>query len=526
MKNILLNGYERYFVNFARNLKRHGFDIKYWCARHALYDEYGDEFGKTIFHDHYEMIKGHRAKLFNKDLIPPICPTITKNLLFDEKIAFSMFERNATHCKNFSYKERYELINRMIEYWTYVCKREDIQCVIFSEEPHQVGDYLLYAVCRELNIKTLIFIRTVFPALIFPVNSFEEGSVDIARSYASLLKSSQKTRQCPSKAVQAYLNTLRGDYEGVIAVHLHDQIAEIKKMGFSKTSAIQDKTKESAVLGKLPFFKWKDWILRGKYIFDFSGKSFHSDQKQLLRSFHNSNLTYIEHLFLKYKSTVDKKRMLKFYNKISHVPELKEPYIFFALQYEPEKTTCPLGGVYSDQFLAIRTLHSYLPKGWRILVKEHPSQFSKLFARYGENYRRKSFYRNIQALSNVELVSMSINPFILIDHANAVASVTANTCWEAVVRGKPAITFGHPWFKGCAGVFPAYTHALLAFAISEISKGFEVKKSDVNLFSYVVETTATRGGIGGGSWTNFTGVSDDENGLAHFETAIKFIESH
>ena len=50
-------------------------------------------------------------------------------------------------------------------------------------------------------------------------------------------------------------------------------------------------------------------------------------------------------------------------------------FVYFALHFEPERTTNPDGGFFHDQFLAIIHLRKILPEDVNIFVKEHPSQF-------------------------------------------------------------------------------------------------------------------------------------------------------
>ena len=45
----------------------------------------------------------------------------------------------------------------------------------------------------------------------------------------------------------------------------------------------------------------------------------------------------------------------------------------------------------------------------------------------------------------------------VIDNSLAVASLTGSTCLEAVIRSKPGIIFGYPWYEG-ANIFTQQPH--------------------------------------------------------------------
>ena len=66
-----------------------------------------------------------------------------------------------------------------------------------------------------------------------------------------------------------------------------------------------------------------------------------------------------------------------FYNKISNYNlDLNQKYIVCALQYQPEKSTCPLGSRYSNQFLMIKKLRNFFPKNIKIFVWSYNKNFT------------------------------------------------------------------------------------------------------------------------------------------------------
>lgn len=66
-----------------------------------------------------------------------------------------------------------------------------------------------------------------------------------------------------------------------------------------------------------------------------------------------------------------KTQLVSQYNKLAEYPDVSANFVYFALHYEPERTTVPDGRLFGFQLYAIRMLAEALPVGWRIYVKEH-----------------------------------------------------------------------------------------------------------------------------------------------------------
>ena len=70
-------------------------------------------------------------------------------------------------------------------------------------------------------------------------------------------------------------------------------------------------------------------------------------------------------------------------------------YAVYFLHHQPEMNTVPEAGLYCDQLQVIKKLASSLPAGIKLVVKEHPSTFSK---RCDRRWRPKNFYKKIISL--------------------------------------------------------------------------------------------------------------------------------
>lgn len=175
-----------------------------------------------------------------------------------------------------------------------------------------------------------------------------------------------------------------------------------------------------------------------------------------------------------------KQKLRREMSKYSVIPSLGEKYIFVPLHYQPEATTVPRGGLFADQIMLIEMLSDHLPKGWKIYVKEHYSQFTNSL--WGHQGRTLDYYRQIAGIKNVSIVDINVNSSVLIDHCQAVATVSGTAGWEAIVRGKPCLTFGLAWYAPCEGSFNISSEESLKGAIEAIQNGFCPDERDVDNF--------------------------------------------
>ena len=202
-----------------------------------------------------------------------------------------------------------------------------------------------------------------------------------------------------------------------------------------------------------------------------------------------------------------KRELFQRYSEHVRDPEFDKPFVFVALHYQPEQTTCPTGGVFMDQLLMVKMLSALVPPDWRVYVKEHPYQF--FASGVGERGRTADLYDDMAALPNVTLLPWSASPFPLIDRAQAVATVTGTTGIEAAMRGTPVLVFGYAWYRACDGVFYTPTAAACAAALEAIANGFTVDPRKVRAYLAAVEDVSFRADLNFGE--KIEPIPHDEN---------------
>ncbi|WP_133245480.1 capsular polysaccharide export protein, LipB/KpsS family [Pelagibaculum spongiae] len=148
------------------------------------------------------------------------------------------------------------------------------------------------------------------------------------------------------------------------------------------------------------------------------------------------------------------------------------PFVYFPLHYQPEMTTSALGGVFSDQVLAIEVLHEKLPIGWKIVVKENPIQTFQ--------YRDDRFFKRLKMLQNVVFSSTSVDSKWLISKSQITATITGTALWEAVRMQKPTLMFGRAWYEGFEGITPYHPNLKLdelasaTISINQLEQDFQI----------------------------------------------------
>jgi CDP-glycerol glycerophosphotransferase (TagB/SpsB family) len=126
------------------------------------------------------------------------------------------------------------------------------------------------------------------------------------------------------------------------------------------------------------------------------------------------------------------------------------PLAYFPLHFQPERTTDPESGYFSQQVLAIKLLLKILPKEWHVVVKEHPRQNRHEYPNLRRlNYRDPLEYQEIFKLSRVIPVSMFMPSSELLASCQLSASCTGSVLWESMLQGKPSISFGPVWHSDC-----------------------------------------------------------------------------
>ena len=314
--------------------------------------------------------------------------------IFDNYDLYHIMERNYV-IQDLSLSNTDVLVFRQIVQSCHFLLSHDIDLYVINDNPHEQEEYVLTRCAEALGIPVVITRRSIVPWRAKVETGFGR------RSAHKLLKLSQHG---PENQVELdhYVDSLKGDHT----------------KAFNKwIKANQDKYKKS-------YWIWK------KELYKLYKRRFNKDH---------------------WRNTKAKYHALKAYEKWQTAADLDQfEYVTYFLHFQPERTTCPEGGIYNQQINAIKTLRALLPDHIKVVVKEHTSTYSFKFKRF---FRFKDYYQSIAEIEGVYLVPMEYDPFILIDKSLAMATITGTSGMEAILRGKPTLYFGNAPFKDCPGSY-------------------------------------------------------------------------
>ncbi|WP_417685382.1 hypothetical protein [Pseudidiomarina gelatinasegens] len=386
-------------------------------------EKFVKEFSES--HGHY-VEDAWRGEGFPK-LAPEILDEVQLKLIADEVlIGLKMMDRLDPTFDAFPFTERYYWFVGLIEQWLAVIKSYNIEIVISPSIPHRVFDYALYLAAKLRNLEIVMFQMTPFADNSFIIDDVN-GTCGYMKAHLSELGDVDST-DCPSE-VRDRIELIKGGYDKGQPDYMVDH----------------RRSKELRSTLWYRFVRTVEKIVKVRKVFE---KSASYRRKKGYRPC--EPLNNLQQQILLSKSIRYKNHLRSIYHLHQYKGELKRPYVLVALHYQPEETTCPTGGAYSEQRQIVKLLNSLLPENFIIAVKEHYSQF--LDSQEGEAGRTPHYYSDLASISKrVKLISTDADPFVLIDNAEAVITVSGTIGWEAVVRGKQSLVFGRAWYEDMPG---------------------------------------------------------------------------
>ncbi|MFV9482472.1 hypothetical protein ACNI3T_01465 [Christiangramia sp. ASW11-125] len=303
---------------------------------------------------------------------------------------------NSSNYNEFNFHQYLDHFNLMINYYYDLFVKNEIDLLIQNNSPHAGYDYVPHILAPEMDIKTLYLAQTTFPNRFFHYWEFKDfGSFETTEK----LFGPQPNYEIENKFEKdlPYMKINRRD-------------------GFKFSNIRSVSTLNNELTKYVPGFQLAKDLLKPEY----------------------RSQAY-------YRYSLKKDYELNRKSLTSEV-DLENPFIYFALHLQPEKTTSSYGGKYSDQALALEHLSSILPHGWKIYVKENPKQSYFM--------RNPEFFRRLERIQNLEIVSPTYNTYDLIKNSKICATIAGTVGWEAITGGKPVIIFGWgAWYKTLPGVY-------------------------------------------------------------------------
>ena len=330
-------------------------------------------------------------------------------------------------------------------------KNSEIKVAIFAEGPHSPISMTIYGICNMLKIPHYHLVQNS----ILPLAHIARDFFDDKISVPNLLK--KFNSDVMLKITEEYIDAINGVIPKPLYMKMQDDS------------------------NKLEFFKdMKNYFFRPfiRHIKPFREERNYSINRV---DFYNCNKPY---MFKDIKIYYKKKFLRDKYNKIAKDLCLEEEFVFVPLHYEPERTSNPDGGDFYNAYDMIISLRGFVPKHIKLVIKEHPSQFTKTL--HGHRGRSSLFYKSIETLPNVEFAKIDAVSADLIKESIFVATQTGSAALEAAILGNKSLIFGNPWFTGVPNI---YTYNSVSYKSLIEEKIYSKEKIKKYILEYMTDHT-------------------------------------
>jgi hypothetical protein len=332
-----------------------------------------------------------------------------------------------------SVTDRRRLFRELLEYFYRWLREKNITAIIFPNVPHAGWNNVLYFVAKHFNIMTLILEATRLNDRVMVWDDYERVDKVPAEFLEGAVAELVRQHIEPGLLKELFVDSswmAVSDEINKDALRWSGTVREIISLVRALATGLVRRQRPRDLLFDEPWSWWQaHW------------------RRYLLRR------------------QARQRRII--YEQLATVAVPTKPYVLFFLNYQPEKTTTPMGGVFDDQLLAVRLLAQALPTGWRLLVKEHPRQFGAHVD--AAPYRSIEYYKELASLPNVQLVSPSASAPELLAKCTATATITGSIGWQGLLAGKPAINFGRSWYAACRNCYVVGSGADIQEALVQIA---------------------------------------------------------
>lgn len=392
-----------------------------------------------------EIILGNDLKfgLFDRTKCEPF-PTELRN-----KFHFRKREKEAIYSLDRSnvgghlpLQERLLLISTFADYFWHLFKVHEPSFGLATESPHTLGDILLHGVAESLAIPILHFQQNPVMPSVRPVLGPYYDRVETTNALGDAGEADRVAR----------LKPFRSSVEAFVTQACEPGLARHE----SALHARDRSTFSGPKSGWRRFYVPFDWLSGEQRQYKIYASRVRKDFRSLPLPIHQETVGHgpiaiaLRSLGLSWQQ---RRQLTKLREALMSVSDSHLPpaHGTFFLQFEPEKSSMPDGGMFSDQLAAARSIASALQGKMPLVVREHPSQLT-LIAR-GFRVRTPRFYDELSRIPNVIIASPEIPREAILQRTKVAITLQGSIGLEARARGLPVIALGHPWYVPLSGVF-------------------------------------------------------------------------
>lgn len=373
----------------------------------------------------------------------------TLGTFFDDEIRVKYGKYETEVCKNlervlpslyYSSHERLFFFHVWLSYWLQQFAQLKPDVVFFVNSPMLPSHFILYLVCLEEHVTMLVGNNISHPSRLTNFKTRVDSlPIGLAEAFADKkISFEEKGEDVISDWAQEYFEK---NQQYKVPDYLAEKQEKVAKSGLKgEYFRLQRQLLISPLFKTIHFLARLNYYCTGRYRMEWLVRE--RKKGQLANYYHD--ICYAE-------------------------PPLGEKYLYLPLHYQPERSTSPDAGIFADQHLIAKTLDRALPVGWKLYVKEHPSQFASY--NEGEKGREIADYKELERLKSVRIIREDFPSERLIQKSQAVVTCTGTAGWEAVLRKIPVLLFATIWYQLCSGVFPVRTVAEVKDAIQRIRNG-------------------------------------------------------
>ncbi len=464
-KVIYLTCWSDPWISIAKKMQEEqGFYPVYWTGYN---DDNSSElvkkhFKETIYQGYNDAWKGifpePIASKSNETCIDIDC---LRDFASQEEQAIAMMDRQDVDRYSFNFMERQRHARNLLRGWTACIELLKPDMVITPMLPHRVYDYTLWIICKFRRIPYLVFNHTRFPGRYMLLDDFFTIGNMYVEDYHKALGKSVEQMELPADIKDCFeknkLDYAQAAPSWMNTADKYDNLWNSPSKIIVRTMARLIKNRRRLFKDRMFLKRWDDEYL------------YYKEKKDV--RIEDSNYPIGRYLKNQFSNLSYRKNLLKYYEKNTVKPDYNEPYVVYFLHYQPEATTSPTGDIFTDQRLCIDMLLKYLPKEYKVYVKEHPHQF--MADRQGHSSRMSFFYDDLQKNPRVKLMSTKESSFDLIENCRAIGTVCGTVGWESMVREKPVILFGLSWYENFDKGVLRITDETSAKNMIEFIEGYE-----------------------------------------------------
>lgn len=163
----------------------------------------------------------------------------------------------------------------------------------------------------------------------------------------------------------------------------------------------------------------------------------------------------------------------------------KDNFVYFPLHQEPERVLLIASPFYTNQIETVRHIAKSLPLGYKLVVKEHPTQTIR-------GWREISYYKEIMEIPNVILLHPSVSSEEIMKKCSLVITVGGTSGFEAAFYQKPSIIFADMGYGILSSIekitsiteLPQTIHTSLQKTVDPIELGKYVETVERNSFEF------------------------------------------